>query len=124
MQTTKQELVQFQRLTRAVVKHFAYDHDQKLFKAPPTIGKRLLPLGFKNHAAKLAFLPLLDDLQSRQVTKALLTMRGKFTRVHAANLAAGSLRLPRVLLTLRRQPRWRTQLNVIDTISDRLPPPP
>ena len=124
MQTTKQELMQFQRLTRAVVKHFAFNHDQKLFKAPPTTGKRLLPLGFSNHAAKLAFLPLLDDLQSRQVTKALLTMRGKFTRGHAANLAAGSLCLPRVLLTLRRQPRWRTQLNVVDTISDRLPPPP
>ncbi len=51
-------------------------------------------------------------------------MRGKFTKSNAADLDAGSLRLPRVSLTLRRHPLWRAQLHITDTISNCLPPPP
>ncbi len=61
-QTAKQELVFFQSVVRAVVKHFVREEDQRLFKAPPTVQKRLLPLGFSTHAAKLAFLPQLTAL--------------------------------------------------------------
>ncbi len=31
MQTTKQEIVQFHRLVRAIIKHFAHEHEQQLF---------------------------------------------------------------------------------------------
>ncbi len=124
MQTTKHKLVLFQCLVRAVVRHFAHEHDQRLFKAPPTVQKRLLPLGFKTQAAKLAFWPALTPPQQVQVTKALLALQGRFTIAMASSLDEGTLQLPRVPLTLRRQPVWRKQLHVEDTITARLPPPP
>ncbi len=58
MQTTKQDVMQFKHLVRATVKFFVSEHDQQLFKALPTFFKRLLPLGFKNHVAKLVFTAL------------------------------------------------------------------
>ena len=123
-QTAKQELVFFQSVVRAVVKHYVREEDQRLFKAPSAVQKRLLPLGFSTHAAKLAFLPQLTALQQSQVSKALLTLRGRFTLANAAALVEGTLRLDRVSLALRRQPMWMRQLHIDDQISVAFPPFP
>ncbi len=113
----------FQSAVRAVVKHFVREDDQTLFKAPPTVQKRLLPLGFSTHAAKLAFVPQLSADQQSQVAKALLALRGRFTLANAAALDEGTLRLARVPLTLRKQPMWRRQLRIVDQLTVALPPP-
>ncbi len=121
--TTKQELVFFQSAVRAVVKHFVREDDQSLFKAPPTVQKRLLAVGFFTHAAKLAFLPLLSPAQQSQVTKALLALRGRFTNADAAAYSNGTLKLARIPLTLRRQPMWRKHLHISNQLAVGLPPP-
>ena len=120
----KQRLSEFQHFVRAVVKHFVALHDQCLFKASPSVQKRLICLGFINHTPKLSFVLHLPDERLCCLTRGLLSLRSKFTSNMVKLHSSGMYHAKPCKILLRPTPKWARHIDIHDELSHKLPPQP
>ena len=120
----KRRISDFQHFVRAVVKRFVVLHDQCLFKASPSVQKRLLCLGFTNHTPKLSFVPFIRDDQISCLTHGLLSLRCNFTRNMARLHKNNIFHAKPCRILLRPAPKWTRHLDIRDELSAKLPPLP